>query len=83
MDITGFNGLGLHLGNVSRLSHARTRSISPENFIGEKDKGGMAIQGAGQDLVKVGRSPRQYRLNREKPANWQAWMDPVQSNRFG
>jgi len=43
-----FNGLGLHLGNLSRLSRARTRSISPENFTGEKGKGGMATEGTGQ-----------------------------------
>lgn len=36
-----FNGLDMNLGNLSRLSNARTRSISPENFTGEKGKGGM------------------------------------------
>jgi len=41
----GFNGLGLHLGNLSRLSNAQTRSISPENLTGEKGKGGMATKG--------------------------------------
>jgi hypothetical protein len=40
-----FNGLGLHLGNLSRLSKAKSRSISPENFTGEKGKGGMAVDG--------------------------------------
>jgi len=40
-----FNGLGLHLGNISRLSSAKTRSISPENPTGEKGKGGMATEG--------------------------------------
>ena len=50
--MAGFNGLGLHLGNISRLSNARTRSISPENFTGEKGKGGMAIQGTGQDCAR-------------------------------
>jgi hypothetical protein len=38
-----FNGLGMHLGTLSRLSSAKTRSISPENRTGEKGKGGMAI----------------------------------------
>ena len=38
-----FNGLGLHLGNLSRLSSARTRSICPENPSGEKGKGAMAV----------------------------------------
>ncbi|WP_195391196.1 glycoside hydrolase family 172 protein [Bacteroides uniformis] len=37
-----FNGIGNELGNLYRLSNARTRSISPENFTGEKGKGGMA-----------------------------------------
>lgn len=37
-----FNGLGLHLSNLSLLSDAQTRSISPENFTGEKGRGGMA-----------------------------------------
>lgn len=38
----GFNGLDMNLGNLYRLSDAKTRSISPENFTGEKGKGGMA-----------------------------------------
>jgi hypothetical protein len=42
-----FNGLGMNLGNLSRLSNAVTRSISAENFDGEKGKGGMATDGAG------------------------------------
>ncbi|MDF1512703.1 MAG: DUF2961 domain-containing protein [Anaerolineae bacterium] len=42
-----FNGLGMHLGNLSRLSKAKTRSISPENFSGEKGCGGMAVEGTG------------------------------------
>jgi len=42
-----FNGLGVNLGNLSRLSSAKTRSISPENFTGEKGKGGMATTGTG------------------------------------
>ena len=42
-----FNGLGLHLGNLSRLSGAKSRSISPENFTGEKGKGAMATEGTG------------------------------------
>jgi hypothetical protein len=31
-----FNGLGMNLGNLSHVSNAQTRSISPENFTGEK-----------------------------------------------
>jgi hypothetical protein len=43
-----FNGLGMYLGNLSRLSNAKTRSVSPENFNGEKGKGGMASEGNGK-----------------------------------
>lgn len=39
---SGFNGLDMNMGNLYRLSNAQTRSISPENFTGEKGKGGMA-----------------------------------------
>ncbi len=39
----GFNGLDVNMGNLYRLSNAKTRSISPENFTGEKGKAGMAI----------------------------------------
>src|SRR5947207_11604401 len=36
------------LGNLSRLSHAKTRSISAENFNGGKGQGGMATEGTGE-----------------------------------
>ncbi|MBD3288291.1 DUF2961 domain-containing protein [candidate division KSB1 bacterium] len=44
---TDFNGLEMNMGNLHRLSHAKSRSISPENFTGEKGKGGMATEGLG------------------------------------
>jgi len=37
-----FDGLDMNLSNLSRLSDAKTRSISPENFTGEKGKGALA-----------------------------------------
>ena len=37
-----FDGLDVHMSNLFRLSDAKTRSICPENFTGEKGKGGMA-----------------------------------------
>ena len=40
-----FNGLSTDMSNLARLSNAKTRSISPENFTGEKGKGGMATEG--------------------------------------
>lgn len=42
-----FDGLGMHLGNLSRLSAAKSRSISPENFDGRPGAGGMATEGTG------------------------------------
>ena len=47
-----FSGLGLSLGNLYRLSDAKTRSISPENFTGEKGKGGMATEGTGASCAR-------------------------------
>jgi hypothetical protein len=37
-----FNGLEMNMGNLYRLSDAKTHSISPENLTGEKGKAGMA-----------------------------------------
>ena len=47
-----FNGLGMGLGNLSRLSSARTRSISAENPNGEKGRGGMATEGTGASCAR-------------------------------
>ena len=47
-----FNGLGMSLGNLSRLSRARTRSISAENFTGEKGQGGKATEGTGVNCAR-------------------------------
>jgi hypothetical protein len=47
-----FNGLNMHLGNLSRLSNAVTRSISAENFNGEPGKGGMATEGEGASSAR-------------------------------
>jgi hypothetical protein len=51
-----YNGLNLSLGNLSRLSRAKTRSISPENFDGAKGKGGMATHGTGAECARVPRT---------------------------
>ncbi len=42
-----YNGLDVGIDNIYMLSDAKTRSISPENFNGEKGKGGMATTGTG------------------------------------
>jgi hypothetical protein len=44
---TEYNGLSLGLGNLARLSKARSRSITSENYSGEKGRGGMATMGTG------------------------------------
>ncbi|HLE31567.1 MAG TPA: glycoside hydrolase family 172 protein [Bacteroidota bacterium] len=45
-------GLNMGMGSLSRLSKAKTRSISPENFTGEKGKAGMAVEGTGKNAAK-------------------------------
>lgn len=47
-----FNGLSVDMGNLHRLSNAETRSISPENFTGEKGKAGMATEGTGKNAAR-------------------------------
>jgi len=47
-----FDGLGMSLGNLPRLSNAMTRSISAENPKGEKGKGGMATEGLGAQAAR-------------------------------
>ncbi|MCC7367423.1 MAG: DUF2961 domain-containing protein [Chloroflexi bacterium] len=47
-----FNGLGMSLGNLARVSRAQTRSISPENFDGAKGRGGMATEGTGAEAAR-------------------------------
>jgi hypothetical protein len=91
-----FNGLGMHLGNLSRLSNAQTRSISPENFTGEKGKAGMATEGtganAGRDLgqgwkispsVKIATGQTFTLAEIDGPgAIQQIWMTPTGTWRF-
>jgi D-arabinan exo alpha-(1,3)/(1,5)-arabinofuranosidase (non-reducing end) len=47
-----FNGLTTGVGDLHRLSRAKTRSISPENFTGEKGRGGMAVEGTGAEAAR-------------------------------
>src|SRR3954467_10882314 len=49
---TNFNGLNMGIGNIYMMSDAKTRSISPENFTGEKGKGGMATTGTGTNASR-------------------------------
>ena len=47
-----FNGINSDIGNIYMTSDAKTRSISPENFTGEKGKGGMATTGTGSNASR-------------------------------
>jgi hypothetical protein len=96
VNVKQFNGLGVHLGNLSRLSKAQTRSISPENFSGEKAKGGMAATGTGavcaRDLGQGWKVSPSVRIEagevfemadiRGPGAIQQIWMTPTGNWRF-
>ncbi|MEJ2732843.1 MAG: DUF2961 domain-containing protein [Anaerolineae bacterium] len=83
-------------GGLACLSEAQTRSISPENFSGEKGKGGRALKGTGAHYARdLGRGwkispsvviePRQtFELaNIDGPgAIQQIWMTPTGQWRF-
>ena len=47
-----FDGLGMDLGKLSRLSAAKSRSISPENLSGEPSGGALAKTGTGADASR-------------------------------
>ena len=40
------------LGNLYQVSNAKSRSVSPENFTGEKGKAGMATEGTGKNCAR-------------------------------
>ncbi len=42
-----FGGLGMYLGNLSRICNAQTRSICAENLTGEKGGAAKATEGTG------------------------------------
>ena len=50
--MASFNGMGMNLGNLSRLSDAVTRSISAENPTGAKGQGAMATEGYGANAAR-------------------------------
>lgn len=82
-----FNGLGLHLGNLSLLSHAKTRSISAENPTGEKGGGGMAADGPGAeaatDLGQGWKVAPASKIKAGETSSLRTSRDPAQSNRSG
>ena len=47
-----FNGIDNNMSTLYKLSDAKSRSISPENFTGEKGKGGMATTGTGAEASR-------------------------------
>jgi hypothetical protein len=57
-NLNNFTGAYMHMGNIMKLSTARTRSICPENVYGEKGEGGMAeISAEPQpDVAKIGQA---------------------------
>ena len=67
-----FHGLGMHLGNLSRLSQARTRSISAENPTGERGQGGWATTGTGANASRdlgVG-----WKVSRQDVCHGSGWL---------
>ena len=47
-----FNGLSVDQTSLHLLSNAQTRSISPENFTGEKGKAGMSTDGPAKNAAR-------------------------------
>ena len=47
-----FTGLDVGLNNLYLVSKAQSRSVSPENFTGEKGKAAMATEGTGKNAAR-------------------------------
>ena len=91
-----FDGLNMSMASLPRLSNARTRSVSPENFTGEKGKGGMATEGTGaraaRELGQKWKVSPSVRIKagqtfvmadiKGSGAIQHIWMTPTGNNRF-
>jgi hypothetical protein len=49
---SNFDGIESSLNNIYRLSDAKSRSVSPENFTGAKGQGGRATKGTGENASR-------------------------------
>jgi hypothetical protein len=91
-----YHGLNMGFENLSRLSHVKSRSISPENFTGEKGKGGMAVDGPAKScagdlgqgwkispfvVIKAGETFKLAEID-GMGAIQQIWMTPTGNWRF-
>ncbi len=67
-----FNGMQMGLGNISKLSNAKSRSISAENVYGEKGKGGMApfSDTSPKDVLKIGQKWKKEKASRDLGQKW-------------
>ncbi|MDR3120081.1 MAG: DUF2961 domain-containing protein, partial [Clostridiales bacterium] len=63
MEVFMFSGFGTHLGDLARLSNARSRSISPENYSGGKGLGGMCELGQGSARNAARELGRGWKVN--------------------
>jgi len=93
-----FDGVAVDMGNIHKLSDAKTRSISPENFTGEKGRGGMATLEEGSAANAARELGQGWKVNpyvRIKPgevftmaeidgsgAIQQIWMTPTEHWRY-
>jgi len=91
-----FDDLSMSMASLPRLSNAKTRSVSPENFTGEKGKGGMATEGTGaraaRELGQKWKVSPSVRIKagqtfvmadiKGSGAIQHIWMTPTGNNRF-
>jgi hypothetical protein len=69
--MANFNGTNMHLGNIARLSSAKSRSATAENVYGKRGKGGMAHPFKCQaDVRKIGQAWDRGEAARELGQGW-------------
>jgi len=67
-----FNGVQMNLGNIAKLSDAKSRSISAENVYGQKGSGAMAeiSDSAQAEVERIGQYQSNCQCGRELGRGW-------------
>lgn len=65
------------MSSLSKMQDIRTRSVSPENFTGEKGAGGQATEGTGASCARDGKFRPLCRSSRDRHLLWLISKDRV------
>lgn len=78
-----YSGNNFTIGHLSQITDAKSRSISPENFTGEKGKGGMARPGENEKLNTANASHAARELGQGWKVNPYIYINPGETVTLG